>query len=745
VVKKVVKTPKYEELGLTKFEYHQIINVLGREPNLVELAIYSLMWSEHCGYKHSKLLLKKLPTKADYVIQGPGENAGVIDLGNGLALAMKMESHNHPSAIEPFQGAATGVGGIVRDIFAMGARPTASLNSLRFGKLDQPRQQYLLEGVVYGIGSYGNCLGVPTVGGEVYFEDSYQGNCLVNAMTIGLLSKDKLTKASAAGAGNLVVLLGAKTGRDGIGGASVLASQEFDQTSEEKRPSVQVGDPFAEKLLIEVCLELLDKNLLVALGDLGAAGITSSASEMASRGEVGIDIEVDRIPLREADMETWEIMISESQERMLAIVEQKNLPKLLEVCQHWQVPASVIGKVTDELFLRVYRNGNLEASIPVKSLTEGVPVYPLEVKEPDYLRQTSKVDWESLKFSKDNSETLLTLLASDNLCSRAWIYHQYDYQVQTNTVVKPGADSAVLRLRGSKKAIALTTDGNGRYCYLDPFVGSQIAVAEAARNLTCSGARPLAITDCLNFGNPEKPEIGWQFKQSIEGISQACRQLSIPVISGNVSFYNESFGKPIYPTPVIGMVGLIEDVNLVCQPQFSQAGDLIVLVGDTKGELGGSEYLRTVHGLVAGQPPSIDLEEEKANQQFCRQAIKRNLINSAHDCSEGGLAVALAECCILGSIGATVNLSPLNNCQSEFEQARLLFGEDQSRFLLSLPERNFKLLKNLSESLEVKLEIIGKVGDDRLIINDTISLSVKEMANVWSRALAGRLGQVANG
>lgn len=729
----VTEKLKYERLGLTTSEYEAINRTLNREPTDVELAIYSLMWSEHCGYKHSRSILKLLPSKAEYVLQGPGENAGVIDIGDGLAIAMKIESHNHPSAVEPFQGAATGVGGIVRDIFAMGARPIASLNSLRFGDLSRPRQKYLFEGVVGGIGAYGNCLGVPTVAGEVYFDDSYAGNCLVNAMTIGLATKARLINAKAAGEGNLLVLMGASTGRDGIGGASVLASQEFDQTLQEKRPSVQVGDPFMEKLLIESCLELLDEDLLVALGDLGAAGITSSVSEMAARGNVGVDIDVAKVPLRETEMKAWEIMISESQERMLAVVTPEKLPAVQDVCKKWGLESAVIGKITPGNLMRVFKKNKLLASMPVKSLTDEAPVYQPPAEKPDYLKTTSAFDFNGLDYEADPNDILAKLLASPNICSRRWIWKQYDHQVQTNTVVLPGADSAVLRLRGSRKGLALTVDGNGRYSYLDPYVGAQIAVAEAARNLACVGAKPMAVTDCLNFGNPEKPAIYWQFQEAVKGIAAACGFFKLPVISGNVSFYNESFGVAIYPTPTIGMIGILEDVNNHCTHSFKKAGSIIVLIGENKNELGGSEYLKVIHGLVEGLPPEIDLAEAERNQELCRLAIQSRLLLSAHDCSEGGLAVALAECCMEPGLGAIVEVGAAN--RTSIEMTASLFGESQGRFIISMEPDKLSEFKDLAAEIGANYNIIGKVIGDRIKIDDKIDVSVLEMKNYWDNAL----------
>ena len=572
------------ELGLKLDEYDKIVEILGRTPTVTELYMYSLMWSEHCSYKHSRKALRMFPTTGPHVLQGPGENAGVIGVGDGWAVAFKMESHNHPSAIEPYQGAATGVGGIIRDIFTMGARPIASLDSLRFGTLDKARQRYLFEGSVAGIGGYGNCLGVPTVGGEVYFEEAYEGNCLINAMSIGLMREENLTRAVAAGPGNVVLLIGSTTGRDGIGGASVLASQEFDERAEDKRPSVQVGDPFEEKLLIEACLELLDNKLLVGLGDLGAAGLTSSASEMASRGGVGLDIDVTKIPARELEMKPFEFMVSESQERMLAIVEPGKLADARAVCEKWGLRSTVIGAVTDTGRFVVREGDAVVADMPAATLAHDAPIYDPAMERPAYLDEVQAfdplVELELPGEGADFGETLLGLLASPNICSRAWIWEQYDHQVMLNTVVLPGSDAAVLRIgdtgRGemTDRAIAVSSDCNGRYCYLDPYVGAQIALAEAARNVTCAGGDPAAITDCLNFGSPEKPEVFWTFHEAIRGMADACKAFGVPVISGNVSFYNESFGQPIYPTPTVGLVGLIDHIDHHCTLDFKDEGDV---------------------------------------------------------------------------------------------------------------------------------------------------------------------------
>ena len=640
------------KLGLTEDEYAHICEIQGGEPTYVELAIYSLMWSEHCSYKHSRPVLGRFPTSGPRILQGPGENAGIIDIGDGWAIAMKVESHNHPSAVEPFQGAATGVGGIVRDIFTMGARPIVSCDSLRFGEIDSPRQRYLLDGVVGGIAHYGNCLGIPTVCGEIYFEPSYEGNCLVNAMAAGLLRHDQIVRAKAAGIGNHVVLIGNKTGRDGIGGASVLASQEFDETLEEKRPSVQVGDPFTEKKLIEACLELLHGHLVVSMQDLGAAGLTSSSSEMASKGMVGLDIHADRVPLREADMEPWEIMISESQERMLSIVEPAKLDAVREVCDRWDLDCTVIGAVTDSKMLRIYWRGETVGDIPARRLADESPVIRTPSVKPAYLVDDPiAVNAASYPPAGDLGAALTELLAAPNIADKRWAWEQYDYIVQANTVQIPGADAAVLRIKGGSRGIAFATDCNGRHCYLDPYRGSKAAVAEAARNLSCAGALPVAVTDCLNFGNPEKGEIYWQFEQAVEGMAEACEALDTPVVSGNVSFYNESFGNAIYPTPLVGMLGVYDDVSVHIDHSFKDAGDVVVLLGPDGAWMDGSEYQKVRFGKVEGRVPDVDLEAERRLQAALRAAIERRLLKSAHDCAEGGLAVALAEC----AIGSGVN------------------------------------------------------------------------------------------
>lgn len=727
------------DLGLTQTEYEKVCETLGRVPSLTELYIYSLMWSEHCSYKHSKRQLRNFSCAGDHVLQGPGENAGVIDVGDGWAVAFKMESHNHPSAIEPFQGAATGVGGIIRDIFTMGARPIACLDSLRFGTLDKPRQRYLFDGSVAGIGSYGNCLGVPTVGGEVYFDESYEGNCLINAMGVGLMRKENLTRAVGSGPGNHVVLLGSTTGRDGIGGASVLASQEFDEAAENKRPAVQVGDPFEEKLLIEVCLELLEKGRFVALGDLGAAGLTSSASEMASRGGVGIDIDVTKVPQREDAMKPFEIMVSESQERMLGVVKPEDMADVQATCEEWGVNCSIIGSITDTGRF-VVRDGadNIVADMPADLLAEEAPVYTPESERPAYLDEAQAFNPHTLPLptaKADLSAALLNMLASPNICSRQWIWRQYDHQVQCNTAVLPGCDAAVVRIgacgRGevSNRAIAMSTDCNGRYCYLDPYRGAQIAFAEAARNVSCTGAWPAAITDCLNFGNPEKPEVFYTFEQGVKGMSEACETFGVPVVSGNVSFYNESFGKPIHPTPTVGMVGILDDVTKAVKTAFQDEGDAIVLIGETYDELGGSEYLKVAFDETAGEPPALDLSLEQAVQQTVRDAATAGLLHSAHDCSDGGLAVTLAECCLAGGIGANVAFD------DGLEPAVSLFSESQSRILVSAKPEDVDTLLDIAEKNDVPYSVLGSVQGDRIIIEDKADIAFVDAEPLFNDTL----------
>ncbi len=723
--------PAYELLGLKAREYDDICSRLGREPNYVELAIFSLMWSEHCGYKHSRPLLKNLPTSGERILQGPGENAGIIDIGEGLAIAMKIESHNHPSAIEPFQGAATGIGGIVRDIFAMGARPVACLDTLHFGSLEKARQKFLLDGVVAGVASYGNCMGIPTIGGELHFEDAYEDNCLVNVTCVGMVEHDKILKASASGEGNLVILFGSTTGRDGIGGASILASAEFDETAEEKRPTVQVGDPFTEKKLLEACLEMRDRGLLVGLQDLGAGGLSSSASEMASKGGSGIDMNIARVPLRESGMEPFEIMISESQERMLACVTPVNEAGVMAVCAKWDLDATVVGTVTGNGRLRIFDGDEMIGDMPVKALVDEAPTYCITPVRPPHEADVALAD-DHYPLPGDLDAALLKLLASPNICSRRWVYRQYDHMVQTNNALWPGGEAAVIRIKGSRRGVALVTDGNGRRCYLDPRRGARLVVAEAARNLSCAGARPLAVTNCLNFGNPEKGEIYHQFQEAVEGMAEACRELETPVTGGNVSFYNESFGKAIYPNPVVGMMGLVEDTGRIMTHGFKDEGDAVLLLGGGRPAVDGSEYQLRIHGEVAGRIPDVDLNQEKKLQTLVRGAILEGIAKSAHDVSDGGLACCLAESAIEGGVGVAVEL------EAGLRPDVALFGEAPELVVVTAAEADLERLERINGA-GVPVKRIGRVGGNRIRVSaggkDVIDTPVAEAAQVWRESL----------
>lgn len=723
------------KLGLTDYEYDEIVKTLGREPNYLELGMYSVMWSEHCSYKNSKPILKRFPTSGPRVLQGPGENAGIVDIGDNLAVVMKVESHNHPSAVEPYQGAATGVGGIIRDIFTMGARPVALLDSLRFGSLDDPGVKYLFGGVVSGIADYGNCMGIPTIGGEVYFDDSYRDNPLVNAMCVGIIRHDRIVKGRAAGVGNSVMLVGSTTGRDGMHGAS-FASEELSEDSVAKRPSVQVGDPFMEKLLLEACLELLQHKWVVGIQDLGAAGLTSSSCETAARADSGIELDVALVPRREENMTPYEVMISESQERMLVIVEKGHEEDVKKIFEKWDLNAVKIGTVTGDGMLRILENGTVVAEVPAKSLAEGAPSVKRESKKPSYMKELD-IDLSKIKVPADLNEALLKLLSSPNIASKAWVYQQYDHTVRTDTVVPPGSDAAVLRIKGTKKGIALTTDCNGYYCFLDPYEGGKQAVAEAARNLVVSGAQPLAITDCLNFGNPEKPEVYYQFERCVDGMAEAARYLNTPVISGNVSFYNETKENAIFPTPVVGMVGILEDVEKHCTMGFKKEGDIVVLLGNNTDELGGSEYLREVIGVRGGKPPRLNLEVEKKVQDCCLKAIELGLVHSAHDVSEGGLAVALAESCITGNTGFSGEI------ETKLRPDAVLFGEGQSRIIMSLPEENLSLLQKLAGEIGVNISVLGFVRPGKFKIEvkhkgqnvGKIEIPVEKIALSWGNAI----------
>ena len=735
-----------DELAISEAEYEAIVERLGREPNHLELGLFGSLWSEHCGYKHSKPLLRLLPSDSPRLMVTPGsENAGVVDIGDGLAVVMKIESHNHPSAIEPYQGAATGVGGIVRDIFAMGARPIALMNSLRFGSLDDPRNRYLFGGVVAGISGYGNCIGIPNVGGEVCFSDSYAGNPLVNAMCVGILTADELVRATTGGPGNLLMLVGSDTGRDGIHGASGLASRTFEE-ERELRPTVQVGNPFMEKSLIEACLEVAKTEHIIGLQDLGAAGLTSASVEAASNGASGIEIDVALVPRRETGMTPYEVMLSESQERMLVVVKPGHEDAVKAIFDKWDLQSTVIGRATDDGLARIMDGGEAQGAPPVVTLTDA-PQYRLQGVKPAWLAKLQEHDLSALPLpDMSPADTLLRLLQSPNIASKEWVYRQYDHQVQTNTVAAPGADAAVLRVKGATKGLALSTDGNGRLCYLDPFVGGMIAVAEACRNVSCTGAEPIALTDCLNFGNPEKPETYYQLEQCILGMAEACRALDVPVISGNVSLYNETQGVGIYPTPIIGCLGLLEDVSANVGIGFRQSGDIIVMLGDSElsddaKHLSGSEYLEVMHGLVAGRP-SLDMRSEAKLQRACRLLTADGIINSAHDCSEGGLAVVLAESAIAGGLGIDCALdSGLGRKLGELGTRwdAVLFGEAQSRIVVSLPSDRLNSLQEACAREGVEWCQLGAVADSRLTIGSEIDLPLTELETTWRNALQSKL------
>ncbi len=717
----------YAGWGLTDDEYRLISeDILGRLPNYTETGLFSVMWSEHCSYKNSKPVLRKFPSDGPQVLQGPGEGAGIVDIGDGQAVVFKAESHNHPSAVEPYEGAATGVGGIIRDIFSMGARPIAILDSLRFGELNTPRTKYLLEEIVAGISGYGNCIGIPTVGGEVAFDPCYEGNPLVNAMCVGLIDHKDIQKGQAKGVGNSIMYVGAKTGRDGIHGAT-FASEEFVEGEEQQRSAVQVGDPFMEKLLLEACLELIleHSDILVGIQDMGAAGLVSSSSEMASKAGSGLKLYLDDVPQRETNMTPYEMMLSESQERMLICVEQGHEAEVVELFKRYELDAVTIGEVTDDGMYRLY-HGEEVANLPVDALAEDAPVYENEKKEPARIQEFADMD-DFKPEVKDATETLLGLLQQPTIASKRMIYETYDSQVRTNTVVRPGSDAAVMRVRGTNKALAMTTDCNARYLYLNPEVGGQIAVAEAARNIVASGGQPLAITDCLNYGSPEKPEGFWELWTSADGISEACRTLNTPVISGNVSMYNETNGKAIYPTPMIGMVGLIEDLSHITTQEFKQAGDLIYVIGETNADFNGTEIQKMQKGLVEGSLMDFDLSVEKENQELVLSAIKAGLVASAHDCAEGGLAVAIAEAAFNNQLGVEVTIAmPVEN----------LFAETQSRFVLSIKPENQAAFEALAGNKAVNIGETTSTGELVITANGgVIKVAVSKAEELWEEAI----------
>ncbi|TDF95538.1 phosphoribosylformylglycinamidine synthase subunit PurL [Paenibacillus piri] len=722
----------YKQMGVTDAEYDQICGFLGRRPNYVEIGVFSVMWSEHCSYKNSKPVLRKFPVTGPRVLMGPGEGAGIVDIGDNQAVVFKIESHNHPSAIEPFQGAATGVGGIIRDIFSMGARPVALLNSLRFGRLENERVKYLFEHVVSGIAGYGNCIGIPTVGGEVMFDESYEGNPLVNAMCVGLIDHDKIQKGVAKGVGNPVFYVGPATGRDGIHGAT-FASEELTAESEAKRPAVQVGDPFMEKLVLEACLDLINSGIVLGIQDMGAAGLTCSSSEMASKAGNGMELYLDEVPQREEGMTPYEMMLSESQERMLFVVEPKDEAQAKAIFERWGLHCAKVGKVTDDGRLKLFHGGELVGDMPVTALVDECPVYNKPSQEPAYYVEQASVDTNRYAEVTDLNGALEKVLASPTVASKEWVYNQYDYMVRTSTAVRPGSDAAVVTIQGTRKALSMSTDCNGRYVYLDPEAGGMIAVAEAARNNVCSGGEPLAITDNLNFGSPEKPEIFWQLEKAADGMSEACRKLNAPVIGGNVSLYNENAKGAIYPTPVIGMVGLVHDLDHITTQSFKQEGDIILVLGETKAELGGSEFQYVLHGVTEGRPPQIDLDVEKKLLDTVLGAIQQGLVASAHDLSEGGLAVALAESCMSGRIGANVDFS--TGLRSDIA----LFSESQSRVLLSASPAKAAALKQWLEQQGVPYQELGQVQGTELQIQvnakPVIQASVAQLEKVWKDAI----------
>ena len=722
------------EHGLNEEEFDLIHKILNRPPNYVELGIFSVMWSEHCSYKSSIKMIKTLPRSGGKLLVSAGEeNAGLVDLGHGLATAFKIESHNHPSAVEPYEGAATGVGGIMRDIFTMGARPIASMNSLRFGSMSVPRNRFLLEHAVKGIADYGNCLGIPTVGGEVVIEDCYTGNCLVNAMSLGIVKTDYVASATAEGVGNPVFIVGSKTGRDGIHGAT-FASVELTEETESKRSNVQVGDPFTEKLLLEASLELCKKDWLVGMQDMGAAGITCSCSEMSAKGKSGIKIDLDRVPLRELDMNPYEIMLSESQERMLVVIKKGFESELCKIFEKWDLDCTEVGEVTDTGNLEVVFNKETVALIPSESLVlgGGAPQYDMPYKEPDYFSKLNNLDIDSISMPDDMNDTLIKMLSSPNISSKKYVYDQYDSTVRTNTVSGPGGDGFIVRVKDTNLGLAMSTDCNGRYVYLNPSEGGKIAVAESARNIVCSGAEPLAITNCLNFGNPNDPEVYWQFRESVLGIGEMCRALDTPVTGGNVSFYNETSTSAVYPTPVIGMVGVLNDLSQRTTVDYKQEGDFIVAIGMINGRLGGSEYLRTIHGKVEGPISSIDVDLEVKVQKTCLRAIKDGLVKSAHDISDGGLAVNVAESVLNSKNGLGAHLS----FNRKLRLDEMLFGECQSVIIVTISKTDIDKLTTISLEDEVPVHTIGKVtNNNRLIINDCIDINRDKLHDAYFNSL----------
>jgi phosphoribosylformylglycinamidine synthase II len=740
----VIDQAVLEQHGVKPDEYDRICSLMGREPNLLELGLFSVMWSEHCSYKSSRVHLKTLPTTGPRVVQGPGENAGAVDIGDGLCAVFKIESHNHPSFIEPYQGAATGVGGIIRDIFTMGARPIGLLNALRFGSLDTPLARRIFEGVVAGVGGYGNSIGIPTIGGEIYFDRRYAGNPLVNVLCLGLARTDEIVKGAAHGLGNPVFYVGAKTGRDGIHGAT-MASAEFDDKSAEKRPAVQVGDPFMEKLLMEACLEVMRTGAVVGIQDMGAAGLTCSTSEMSSRGGTGMDVEVTLVPQRETGMVPYEIMLSESQERMLLVVERGREGEVEAVFEKWDLHAVPIGTVTDTGRVRIFERGTLVADVPTRALTDEAPLYRRPTAEPAWQRDVQQIDFERLGMTPDPQTAFEQLIAAPVIASKRWAFRQYDHTVGTNTIAQPGASAGVVRVKGTSRGLAVSVDCSGRFCYLDPYRGAMLAVAESARNVACAGGEPIGATNNLNFGNPERPEIMWQLAEAVRGIGDACRALDIPITGGNVSLYNETDGEAIYPTPVIGVVGLLDDASQTVTRQFRSAGDRVVLLGDNRGELGGSEYLSLLHDRVAGEAPALDLTQERALQQLLVAAIRSGLVRSAHDCAEGGLAVTLAECCFETGIGVRADVPATGDVPDAFRVAATLFGESATRVVVSVAPAAFDDLAALAARHGVRLRAIGQTGGERITLavdgRKVVDVPLDDAETAWSTSIERRMAR----
>ncbi len=741
----VIDSTVLERHGIKPDEYERILQLMGREPNLLELGLFSVMWSEHCSYKSSRVHLKTLPTAGPRVVQGPGENAGAVDIGDGLCAVFKIESHNHPSFIEPYQGAATGVGGIIRDIFTMGARPIALLNALRFGSLDTPLARRVFAGVVAGIGGYGNSIGIPTVGGEIVFDEMYSGNPLVNVLCLGIARIDDIVKGAAKGTGNPVFYVGAKTGRDGIHGAT-MASAEFDEKSAEKRPAVQVGDPFMEKLLMEACLEVMKTGAVVGIQDMGAAGFTCSTSEMGSRGGVGMNVDVMHVPQRETGMIPYEIMLSESQERMLLVVERGREHEVEAVFEKWDLHAVQVGEVTEGTRLKIHERGTLVADVPNRALTDEAPVYQRPMEEPQWQKRVQQLVLSDLGAPPPAQEAFDRLIVEPTIASKRWAYRQYDHTVGTNTIAQPGMSAAVVRVKETSKALAISVDGNGRFCYLDPYQGARLAVAEASRNVACAGGEPIGATNNLNFGNPERPEIMWQIAEAVRGIGDACRALSVPITGGNVSLYNETEGRAIFPTPVLGVVGLLDDASKTTTRVFKTAGSAVVLLGDNLGELGGSEYLATMHELVGGRPPALDLKREAGLQALVVTLIREGCIESAHDCSEGGLAIALAECTFdSGGIGVSADVTAVGD-EPAYSVNATLFGESASRIVVSAASHHLDAVMSAAAEAGVSAREIGRVGGDhvRLSVNGIVAIDspVGVAEQAWATAIEQKMQNV---